>query len=120
MCKFDMMERNFVLRFCFYYCLYILPKSYLLFSFSYDSTLKSLFYTKYFVLLDSIDVVSTPSYRANKRDCQKYRGIITSLLWMPDEAYSMCYYSQGFVVLYFSNVVNFFVAWRPFTHIRQV
>ena len=39
-CKFDMVERNFLLMFCFYHCLYILPKFYLLVFFSKDLTLK--------------------------------------------------------------------------------
>ena len=44
MCKFDMMDRNFVLIFflysCLYSCLYTLPEFYLLFFLSNDFTLK--------------------------------------------------------------------------------
>ena len=47
------------------FSLYI-TQIYLLFFLSFHFTLKCIFYTKHFVLLYSIDVVSTPSYR-NRR-----------------------------------------------------
>ena len=40
LCKFDIVKGNFLLMFCFCYCLYTLTKFYLICFFSYDFTLK--------------------------------------------------------------------------------